>query len=197
MCLKPVIPKNFSPGGTLMASAFLYYRIGKPKLMKFWKYFFTSLFHPVDFRLILILLGLFFLWLGIRAFGVYFADDRTVPVTGKVLLSKKQANDHPHRPRTTYHFRYEYQYKGKTYTSSRYHYKSEDGHSEAVARFRPGDEIQVFLNPENPEEVIVEKGWSWLNLIWILVSLAVLYKILTLHAAIVKEELNGSSCETT
>lgn len=156
--------------------------------MKFWKHFFTSLFTPVDFRLILLLFGFLFLFLGIRAFWIYFQDDRTVAVTGKVMLSEKRLNGHPHRPHTSFNFRYEYQYKGKTYSSSRYHYKSEDGHAEAVARYRPGDKIKVFLNPEDPTEVIIEKGWSWLNLIWILVSLALLYKILTIHAEMVKKE---------
>ncbi|PHN08447.1 DUF3592 domain-containing protein [Flavilitoribacter nigricans] len=160
--------------------------------MNYWKQFFSSLLRPDDFKLPLMLMSLFFLFLGIRAFWVYFQDERVTEVTARVTRSQTEHSSNLYHPRTNYHFAYEYTFRGKTYTSDRYHYKSEDGHSEAVDRFRVGDEIQVFIDPAQPENAIVDKGWSWLNLVWIVLSVLILARILSLHARQIKEELHQS-----
>lgn len=157
--------------------------------MSFWKKFFSSLFRPDDFKLILLVFGLFFIGLGIRAFWMYFQNPQTVAVTGQVIRSNERQGTNPHRPHTSFDFTYQYQYQNKTYTSSRYHYKTEGGHAQAVARYQAGDEITVFINPEYPEQAVIEKGWSWLNLIWIVAGLAIVYKILSIHAYLTKQEL--------
>jgi hypothetical protein len=156
--------------------------------MRFWKRFFTSLFAPVDFKLVLILMGLYFLFLGIRAMWLYIQDPYTEKVTGRVILAKAESNDDIDHPRTIYSFRYEYTFQGKTYTSDRYHYKTEDGHYEAVSQFQTGDQIEVFIRPEDPTQAIVKKGWSWLNLLWMVLSLLILYKVLRMHYLMLKQE---------
>jgi hypothetical protein len=156
--------------------------------MSFWKLFFSSLFRPDDFKLFLLAFGLFFTVLGIRAFWIYFQNPQTVVVRGQVIRSKERLGTNPHRPSTSFDFSYQYQYRGKTYTSSRYHYKTEGGHAQAVARYRAGDAISVFLDPEHPEQAVIEKGWSWLNLIWIVVGLAIVYKVLSMHAYLTRQE---------
>lgn len=145
------------------------------------KRFFATLFDPGDFKLILLAMGLFFTFLGIRAFWIYFQDKHTVRVTGQVIRSESRSNNNLDHPRTLYDFAYEYTFQDKTYTSTRYHYKSEDGHHEAVSLYRAGNPIIVFLDPGQPERAVIRRGWSWLNVFWVVLGLLVVYKVISIH----------------
>lgn len=55
------------------------------------------------------------------------------------------------RRNTQYQFAYEYRVDGKTYRSDRYSYASVGGErSVGVKRYKEGDRVTVFYNPQNP-----------------------------------------------
>lgn len=76
------------------------------------------------------------------------------------------------KTRNTYKFKYRYWVEGKTYLSKRNSYKAGGGDvAWIVDRVQKGDSIQVFYNPLNPSEVVVEKGYSLLQVVWILAGM--------------------------
>jgi len=57
----------------------------------------------------------------------------------------------PERPgRYFYTFEYEYAYQGKRYVSEQYTYGGRDS-AEAVCRYKPGDSLTAYVNPQKPE----------------------------------------------
>lgn len=73
---------------------------------------------------------------------------------------------------TSYRFRYRYWVNGRAYTSQRNSYKAGGGDvAWIVGRLKAEDAVKVYYNPINPAEVVVEKGYSWLQVLWILSGL--------------------------
>ena len=155
----------------------------------FLKTYLVTLFDPTNFLLGLLVLGLLFTGWGVRAFWVYFSDPMTTPVSGTVLVAKSvtiNRNSPSSRVRTAYHFRYQYEYQDETYTAKRFSYKTE-GQAAAVRRFRPGDRIAVYIDPQNPERAIVDKGLSWLNVIWVLAGVVISGGVLVMHGSMLRD----------
>lgn len=71
-----------------------------------------------------------------------------------------------------YKFKYRYWVNGKSYTSHRNSYKAGGGDvAEIVNRLKKGDSVQVYYNPNTPSEVVVERGYSLLQIVWIAAGL--------------------------
>lgn len=135
------------------------------------------------------LFGLIFTGLGARAFWYFVTDPATEPVQATVTLSRQRMNPQTDSRRNiyAYDFEYRYEYAGKTYTSDRYHYQT-GSNFEAVKSLRPGQRIQAWVDPDNPAQSIVVKGWSWLNLAWLIVGLVLLIAPILMHRAMSKLE---------
>ncbi len=156
--------------------------------MTFLKHYLKTFFKADNFLLAILGLGLIFLFWGGRSFWVYFADEMNSEVSGTVIQSKALTHTSGEKTRTVYRFEYEYVWQGKTYTSKRYSYKNE-GDRDGVLKYRPNAAIQVFVNPDKPEQSIIVKGWSWLNLIWVIVGLAISTLVLFGHASMTRDAL--------
>ncbi len=72
-----------------------------------------------------------------------------------------------------YKFRYTYQVNGQTYQSGRNSYKAADGDIANITdKLKTGDTTTIYYDPNNPENVVIEQGYSPLQILWIVAGLA-------------------------
>ena len=127
------------------------------------------------------LLGLVLLGMAVRAFWIDLSNPMTLAIEGVVITSETRTSYSQHRHNSVAAFEYQYEYRGRTYTSDRYHYKT-GSNAEAVKRFRPGQRLTVYIDPEQPSQSIIERGLGWLNYAWLGFGLLLSIASLRLHA---------------
>ncbi|MFK5924689.1 MAG: DUF3592 domain-containing protein [Verrucomicrobiota bacterium] len=149
---------------------------------------------PNSFLVPFLGLGMLFLFWGGRAFWVHFTYNMNTEVAGKVITSKSETHTSGEKTRTVYRFKYRYSWQGISYTSKRYSYKNE-GQRDAVIKHQAGETIQVFIDPQHPKHSIIVKGWSWLNLLWVLLGSALILAGLFLHISMTRDSLKKSNLE--
>ena len=147
-------------------------------------------FQKKDFfvHLVIFLIGGFFVFLGGRSILMHVLDPMTQKLDGVVIQShtKKSVKASNNRTYISNYFKYKYNYKGKTYYSIRHDFMNGwTGASAGNHNYQVGDGLTVYINPNNPHQSIIEKGWAWNNALQLLIGWALLWR---LHA-IIKEAL--------
>ena len=135
---------------------------------------------------LLIIGGLFAAWGG-WGIGVYLWDPLTLEVDGIVIESRKESKTKGSGGAThvVCHFRYGYSYQGRSYTSEIHDFMNGvGGDCNGAGNYRRDDPIRIYINPDQPQQSIVEKGWTIRHLLALLAGLALWWR---LHAL-----LNGS-----
>jgi hypothetical protein len=118
--------------------------------------------------LVLFAMGLFFLGLAGRAMYHGFWVNYSTLVPARVLeMERYYVKANPDRPpKVKYRFSYEYEFQGRRYVSERYSFRGDEGFH-AYAQFRAGDETTAWIDAERPERVVIERGVSALNFLWV------------------------------
>lgn len=121
---------------------------------------------------------------------MYVLDPMTKALNGVVIQShiKKSMKASGGGIYTSSYFKYKYTYNGKTYYSTRHDYKNGlTGASAGSHNYRVGDDITVYINPKNPQQSIIEKGWAWNNILQLLLGFLLLWR---LHAILDVSDLS-------
>ncbi len=86
-------------------------------------------------------------------------------VTCQVISSRVRS--HSSDDGTTYSvdILYSYRFNGRAYRSNRYHFmggssSGRSGKQAVVRRYRPGTKVVCYVDPQHPEEAVLERGWS-------------------------------------
>lgn len=119
------------------------------------------------FGLFLILPGLAIaFFLGVRPLRMVHRAQNWTATPAKVLASSV----HTHRgtDSTTYsvHIEYVYEWNGVEYRSNRFGFASgsSSGYrqkAEIVRNFPPGHAFEAFVDPENPDQAVIHRGFQW------------------------------------
>lgn len=117
--------------------------------------------------LVLFAMGLFFVGLTGRALYHEWGVDYSTPVPARILeMERYTVKTSPDRPgNVKYRFSYEYEFQGRRYVSRRHSFRGDEGFH-AYQRFRPGDDATAWIDAENPERAVIERGVSFLNVVW-------------------------------
>lgn len=82
----------------------------------------------------------------------------------KQIITSRSSDSTTHRPE----FTFTYDYQGRTYTATgykRFRYSSSGKWAQRVlARYRVGDTVQIWVNPSNPAEAVIEQG---VGIVWL------------------------------
>ena len=143
--------------------------------------------NDVSLYIFLLLVGGLCIFWGGRGILMYLWNPVTLKLDGIVIQSEKKISTKASGGAThvTSYFQYKYTYKGKTYQSRTHDYlDGMDGESIGSSRYHHGDRITVYINPDQPKQAIIEKGWSFRHILMLLVGFALFWR---LHAL-----LNGS-----
>jgi hypothetical protein len=136
---------------------------------------------PTKSRWVLRVFFLFFLLMGSGAFYAFFLRPafkilgaRTWPAVPCVVLSS-EVKSHSDSDGVTYsvNILYSYEFKGREFKANRYHFMggSSSGYSgkkAIVARHAPGTKTICYVNPNEPTEAVLERGFTpdlWFGLI--------------------------------
>lgn len=129
--------------------------------------------------IVLLFISGLFIWGGIDHLRDWRRIGRWDKVRARVLEKGAKPSEQPSRSKTASHevsITYRYQIGRHSYTSSSYAVM----HSlmpEKEARFKATqipDEIQVYVNPENPEEVYYQTPRPWFGVLLLALGLVVL-----------------------
>lgn len=82
----------------------------------------------------------------------------------KQVITSRSSDSTTHRPE----FTFTYEYQGRTYTATgykRFRYSSSGKWAHRVlARYQVGDTVQIWVNPANPSEAVIEQG---VGIVWL------------------------------
>ena len=102
-------------------------------------------------------------------YGVYRAQEWD-PVTCTILRSKVETHRDSDGDTYSIQISYRYTYKGQQYNSERYRFSpggSSSGYAgkkEVVDAHPPGSQHTCYVNPEQPDEAVIERDLSWAHL---------------------------------
>jgi len=92
--------------------------------------------------------------------------ERWVAVPCRIVAAEVES--HSDSDGTTYsvEITYEYQYEGRSYQSDRYDFiggssSGYKGKERIVERYKTAANPQCFVNPKNPAEAVLKRGWHW------------------------------------
>lgn len=110
--------------------------------------------------LVLFLLAGYALWSGILPIIDSIGQDTWQETSAVVTKARKIiTTSNNYRTNVNYLFEYRYTVNNTEYTSTRYSLRYASGDkSTAVEKFKAGDVITVYYNPDNPAAAVVEKG---------------------------------------
>ncbi len=122
--------------------------------------------------------------LSLLFFGIFVKiqsqDTGFVPTPAKVIESNKSYGltaSEDRLPTIHFHFGYQYNFQSKEYLSKRVTH----GYSNqalGVNHFQKGTSLQVYVNPDNPEYAVIEKGMPVVFYLMILAGISMLANLL-------------------
>jgi hypothetical protein len=119
-------------------------------------------FNPDNFwggGLVLFILAGFCLFRAGTTIAASIGQDQWQPTTAQVVEAHTRTTTNSGgRTNSSAHFRYVYEVEGREYSSERYSLKYASTESIGVDRFRVGDRIDIYYNPDDPTIAVGEKG---------------------------------------
>ncbi len=154
----------------------------------------------------LFVMGLIFTFIGL--IGTYFLGYRTLERTWEAaswikisaMVQNARVKSHTGDDSTTYSadILYSYQHNGRTYRGDRVEFFGGSSScyscaADRVAKYGTGKEIDIYINPDNPHDSVIEREFSWFMLLGFIPLLFTLVGLLILKGGSTKSSSSSSS----
>ena len=121
------------------------------------------------------LLGAVFLFLGMRSVNAARASRAWPSVRGKVTSSQLMRGGSRSRPFYSAHVAYTFDVNGQSYSGDKVSFgnprSNSSGKQQAIVdRYREGQEVEVFYNPAQPREAVLERRTSSSNTLFLILG---------------------------